>query len=75
MRGSLQQPESVHTRKTETVSKEMSTWRMYLFSLMAVCYIGGCTAFPVGTKETPTTAPVSFDYAAERNLGKYTGPW
>ena len=53
----------------------MSTWRMYLFSLMAVCYIGGCIAFPIGTEETATPPPVLFNFANEKHLGRYTGPW
>ena len=55
----------------------MATWRVCLFGLVAICYIGGCAAFPVVTpsEETTTEAPVSYDYFAEKHLGKYTGAW
>ena len=55
----------------------MVTWRVCFLSLVAVCCIGGCAAFPISkpSEEPSTPVPVAFDYSAEINLGKYTGQW
>ena len=44
---------------------------VYAFGLVAIFAIGG-RAFPI---QSVDTVDISYDYRAEKYLGRYTGPW
>ena len=49
----------------------MASWAIYAFGLVAIFAFGG-HAFPV---QSVDTVDISYDYRAEKYLGRYTGPW
>ena len=62
-----------------TISTEMA-FRSTYFSLVVICVaVQSARAFVVptteATKEPSSEAPVSYDFAAEKHFGRYTGEW
>ena len=59
----------------------MISWSIYSFSLLAIFVIGGRAIplqFPVLTADPEDSSSgdaISYDYYAEKYLGRYTGPW
>ena len=51
----------------------MISWSIYSFSLLAIFVIGG-RALPF-QKPRAIRSTISYDFYAEKYVGKYTGPW